>query len=545
MPQIILSPGCSNVWAPEIHFVSNQWYVYYSLAADPAGANHRVYVAQSQTTSAAGPYTSLGVLFNDYWNIDGSVFTATNGQLYFIFSGSPAGTQNIYIAPMSNPYTLSGPPVMISQPTLSWENVGTPPSVNEAPFGYTHNGQTFIDYSASGCWTDSYCLGLLTLTGTNPLDPTAWTKSGPVFSQQTGAYGPGSNGIFTNAYGQYWNIYHANNLSGQGCGGYRQLRIQRIAWNGNNMPVYGSPVPIGSWISDSTNFLAAQLPLTEGSGTITSNLMVDLPGTLVGSPTWTQPGLYFNGSNSYVNCGAAIGNDVQTALTLSAWINPQSFTDWAGILSKGTNTEPYALQIWGDGSVRFTANFGSPAGGVGGGSWNSNAKLATNQWQRVAVTYDGTTVRFYINGQLDSYQPAAALQFGVDNEPLTIGADLPGAAEYFQGTIFDARVYGRALSSAEIQASPAFNPLGLVWSGMTNGMATGTWDLNATTNWLAAGILPDGYVDSVSVTFNDAAAGATAVNVTTNISPGSLTVSNNALNYVFAGRAIVAANDRR
>ena len=109
------------MWAPEIHFVSNQWYVYYSLAADPAGANHRVYVAQSQTTSAAGPYTSLGVLFNDYWNIDGSVFTATNGQLYFIFSGSPAGTQNIYIAPMSNPYTLSGPPVMISQPTLSWK----------------------------------------------------------------------------------------------------------------------------------------------------------------------------------------------------------------------------------------------------------------------------------------------------------------------------------------------------------------------------------------------------------------------------------------
>jgi autotransporter-associated beta strand protein/T5SS/PEP-CTERM-associated repeat protein len=537
--QIILSPGCSNVWAPEIHFFSNRWYLYYSLAADPAGANHLNYVAQSQGTNASGPYTILGALFTGFWNIDGSVFAATNGQLYFIFSGSPSGTQNIYIAPMSNPYTLSATPVMISQPTMAWETVGSPPSVNEGPYGFTHNGQTFIDYSASGCWTDSYCLGLLTLTGTNLMDPSEWTKSGPVLSQQTGDYGPGHNGIFMDASGQYWNIYHANDLSGQGCGGYRQLHIQRLAWNANNQPVYGSPVPIGSWISDSTNFLDAQFPLTEASGTITSNLIVALPGSLVGSPVWMQPGLHFNGSNSYVNCGAAIGNDVQNALTLSAWINPRSFNDWAGILCKGTNTEPYALQIWGDGSLRFTANFGAPSGGVGGGSWNSTAKLTTNQWQRVAVTYDGTTVRFYINGQLDSYQPTVALQFGVDNEPLTIGADLPGAAEYFQGTIFDARVYGRALSSAEVQTLPAFNPLGLVWSGMTNGIATGTWDMNATTNWLAAGILPEGYWDSATLTFNDTAAGATVVNVTTNVSPGSLTVSNNALNYAFTGKGSI------
>ena len=450
--QIILSPGCSNVWAPEIHWFGNHWYLYYSLGT-PDHPNHRVYVAQSQGTAAAGPYTILGVLFNGFWNIDGSVFAATNGQLYFIFSGSPTGSQqNIYIAPMSNPTTLSGTPVQISAPTLSWETLGSPPSVNEGPFGFTHDGHTFIDFSASGCWTDSYCLGLLTLTGTNLLDPGAWTKSGPVFSQQIGAYGPGHNGIFTDPNGQAWNIYHANDLSGQGCGGYRQLRIQRLAWDANNLPVFGAPVPVGSWISDDTNFLAAQFPLTETNGVSATNLAFPTQARLVGSPVWMAAGLKLNGVADYVDCGPSLGNDVQTALTLAAWIRADAFVDWAAVIAKGTNTEPYALQLWHDGSLRFTANWGAPPGSVGGGSWNSNFKMATNTWYHVAITYDGATVRFYLNGSVDSSLPAVSLRFGVVNESLILGADLPGSHEFFAGTLRDARLYGRALSGAEILA---------------------------------------------------------------------------------------------
>ena len=444
--QIILSPGCVNLWAPEIHWFNNRWYLYYTLES---GHGLRVYVAESQGTSPAGPYTIRGILMDGYWNIDGGVFAATNGQLYFVYSGIPASQQYICIAPMSNPYTLSGPSVTISTPDQPWELNGT---VNEGPFGFTRNGKTFIVYSASGCWTDDYCLGLLTLSGTNLLDSNAWTKAGPVFTKQSGAFGPGHNGVFTDANGQWWNIYHANNLTGQGCGGYRQIRIQRLAWDANNMPVFGAPVPIGSWVSGDTNFLAAQFPLTETNGSIASNASYSRAGNLVGAPIWMNPGLKFNGTNDYVECSATTGNDVQTALTLSAWVRPERFNDWASIFTKGTNTAPYAMQLWGDGSLRFTANFGSPGGAVGGGSWNSTAKLVANQWQHVAVTYDGTTVRFYLNGVLDVNQPTAALHFGVADEPLTIGVDLPGGDEYFKGTIRDARVYGRALSGSEIQA---------------------------------------------------------------------------------------------
>ncbi len=443
---IIFAAGCSNVWAPEIHFLTNYWYLYYSEDTGASG-NERVHVARSSGTNPSGPYTELGVLYNSYWNIDGSVFVSTNGQLYFVCSGSPSGTQCIYIAPLTNPYTLGAAPVLISSPTQSWERNGT---VNEGPFGFVHNGRVFIVYSASGCWTDDYCLGLLTLTGSNPLDPASWTKSGPVFSKQPGAYGPGHNCVVQDGSGQWWNLYHANNLSGQGCGGYRQLHGQRIFWGSDDTPYFGTPVPIGSLVTEDPNFLVCDYALTEISGTSAATSVCGPAGVLMGSPVWVNPGLKFNGSSDYVDCGSALGNDVQSTLTLAAWIKADAFADWAGLITKGTNTSPYAMQTWHDGSLRFTANWGSPPGSVGGGSWNSTTKMVTNQWYHAAVTYDGSTVRLYLNGVLDSNQPIVTLHFGVVNEPLTIGADLPGGDEYFDGVIRDARLYGRALSEAEI-----------------------------------------------------------------------------------------------
>jgi GH43 family beta-xylosidase len=451
---IVFAAGCSNVWAPEIHWLGTNWFIYYSVDTDAPG-NERVHVAQGSGTNPNGPYTERGVLLPGFWNIDGSVFTAPNGQLYFVCSGRPAGTQCIYIAPMSNPLALSGPPVLLSSPTQSWELNG---SVNEGPFGFVRNGQVFIVYSASGCWTDDYCLGLLTLTGSNPLDPAAWTKSGPVFSKTTGAYGPGHNCVFQDDGGQWWNIYHANNFSGQGCGAYRQLRVQRLTWNSDNTPYFGTPVPLGSLVTEDTNYLVCDFALTETNGSMAATTTCGPPGTFAGAPLWLNPGLELNGVNQYVVCSHTLGNDVQSFLTLCAWVKADAFIDWAGILTKGTNASPFALQTWHDGSLRFTANWGAPPGSIGGGSWNSATKMTTNQWYYVAVTYDGTTVRFYLNGVLDPYQPAVDLHFGVVDQPLTLGADLPGGQEYFSGALRDVRLYGRALSQAEINALAEVSP---------------------------------------------------------------------------------------
>lgn len=461
---VIYSPGCSEVWAPEIHWLSNRWYVYYTLNTNPStgGRDRRGFVLESDGASPYGPYTNRGILFNDYWNIDGNVFAWSN-QLYYVFSGEPvAGQQKIFIAPMSTPYTLSGPPVALSTPTQPWETIGDP-DVNEGPWGFSRNGKLFIVYSASGCWTDDYTLGLLTLTGANPLSAAAWAKTGPVFSQKPGAYGPGHNSIVQDGVGQWWNVYHANNNPGEGCGGLRQIRAQRLFWNSLGVPDFGSPIPVGSVVTDDADFLVARFPLAETGGTTAASVVCGRTGTVNGAGVWANPGLTFNGVNTYVDCSAALGNDVQHTLTLAAWIRPNAFIDWAGIVAKGINMSPYSMQTWSDGSLRFTANWGLPPGSMGEGSWNSTAKLSLATWQHAAVTYDGGRVRFFINGVLDANEPQLSMRFGVVNESLVIGADFAGGDEYFNGTIRDARVYGRALSQAEIQAlvnrPPVLDPM--------------------------------------------------------------------------------------
>ena len=80
--------------------------------------------------------------------------------------------------------------------------------------------------------------------------------------------------------------------------------------------------------------------------------------------------------------------------------------------------------------------------------------MSPGQCYDVAATYDGTTVRFYIDGDLDDHQPVPnpALVFGSNTENLTIGVDLPGGDEYFDGEISNVRIYNRALSTSEIGA---------------------------------------------------------------------------------------------
>ena len=124
----------------------------------------------------------------DKWAIDGSVFAHRN-QLYMVWSGwegDQNGQQDIYIAKMKNPWTIEGARVRISSPTFEWERHGTlndpynPPlvAVNEGPQILQKGKKLFLIYSASGCWTENYSLGMLSFKGKKKLlDSALWQKS--------------------------------------------------------------------------------------------------------------------------------------------------------------------------------------------------------------------------------------------------------------------------------------------------------------------------------------------------------------------------------
>jgi GH43 family beta-xylosidase len=258
-------PYSHDIWAPEIHFLRGKWYIYF--AAD-AGKNssHRIWVIENSSPDPlAGEWTFKGKVSDasDKWAIDASVFE-DRGKLYMIWSGWEGDenrAQNIYIARMKNPWTVESKRTLISKPEYPWEKVGdikdnvrsdNPPhvDVNEGPEILKHDDKIFLIYSASGCWTDSYALGMLTLTsGSDLLDASSWKKSGgPVFRQNptAKAFGTGHNSFFKSPDGKHdWMIYHANPAPGQGCGEHRSPRTQPFTWNSDGSPNFGVPVGVG------------------------------------------------------------------------------------------------------------------------------------------------------------------------------------------------------------------------------------------------------------------------------------------------------------
>ncbi len=231
-------------WAPELHYLNGEWYIY--VAADNGNnETHRMYVLKGTSQDPTEPFELVGQVTDpsDKWAIDGTVMEL-NGELYFIWSGWEGDVnvaQHLYIAHMSDPCTIDSERVMLSTPEHTWEKNGNP-LINEGPAVLQHGGKTFLIYSASGSWTDFYCLGMLTLTGEDPMNPAHWEKGKrSVFQRRVGVcYGPGHCSFASAPDGSVWMIYHANLVSGTGWQG-RSVWISPVAFDADGEPAFGKP----------------------------------------------------------------------------------------------------------------------------------------------------------------------------------------------------------------------------------------------------------------------------------------------------------------
>jgi hypothetical protein len=197
--------------------------------------------------------------------------------------------------------------------------------------------------------------------------------------------------------------------------------------------------------------LVAAYGFEEGSGaTVTDQSGNGNTGTISGA-TWTTAGrfgnaLSFDGVNDWVTVNDAPSLDLTTGMTLEAWLYPTAGGGWrTAVMKEQSGHLAYALDASSStnqprGEVFTTSDFGA----VG------PAALPLNTWTHLATTYDGATLRLYVNSALVS-STAVSGTIVTSGQPLRIGGNAVWG-EYFAGLIDEIRIYNRALSQAEIQS---------------------------------------------------------------------------------------------
>jgi hypothetical protein len=160
--------------------------------------------------------------------------------------------------------------------------------------------------------------------------------------------------------------------------------------------------------------------------------------------------LRFNGGG-FVTIPNASSLQLTTGMTLEAWVNPTVIPNrWVDVIYKGRDN--YYLMASTDRNM-VPAGGGIFNGGPGTTRTYGPDPLPVNTWSHLAATYDGASIRLYLNGtEVSSAARTGAL--ATSNRSLTIGGD-SFFGQYFTGLIDEVRVYNRALSPEEIQADMA------------------------------------------------------------------------------------------
>src|SRR4051812_14917839 len=173
-----------------------------------------------------------------------------------------------------------------------------------------------------------------------------------------------------------------------------------------------------------------------------------------------QPGfggaISFDGFSSVVNVPNSASLALTTGMTLEAWVRPTALaglngaTGWRTIIMKERTTTGLSYAMYGnDGNP----NPARPAGYVRIGTVDQTIAAAPalplNTWTHVAVSYDGATLKLYVNGVLRSSRAQTGAIVSSTN-PLRIGGNIVFPSEYFAGQIDEVRIYNRALTLSQI-----------------------------------------------------------------------------------------------
>ena len=231
-----------------------------------------------------------------------------------------------------------------------------------------------------------------------------------------------------------------------------------------NNPLTGSPCAGGSGVCNSTgscvinptSLLVGYWNFNEGTGTIAGDYSgYNNNGTLENGPIWSEGvnetyGLDFDGVNDRVKVLdspslSLTGNN----LTLETWIKPDMLSPWVLYI---------LIHKEGQYSLALNGPYITYADSV---TWNYATigyygNVSLGYWNHIAVTYDGSTIRFYLNG-LNVGNKTRPGSLTDNSNPVCIGSYNCTLGAFFNGSIDEVKIYNMTLNQSEIAKHAAWN----------------------------------------------------------------------------------------
>lgn len=388
--------------------------------------------------------------------------------------------------------------------TIGESNIGFGRSDNyDLNAGYRQpDGGTFL---AMGC-EDLTTIGTITFTGQATADNTCTVITdndagyGLTWSVRTGS-GGANTGHLISTTAPHTNTIPPFDAATDGLVGYWKMEetaggssVKDYSGNGNN----GTP-----------------------SGAAGGNNMPQ-PSSAVplGMNTLDIRSLDFDGTDDQVDAGNGTSLRLTgNAMTMASWVKVDAWpgaSSYPALLSKVNGSSPYGgyqINLNGDTGNRFSCGMALNS------TWRvrtSASTYATDTWYHVACVYDGAAMTIYVNGVADgSTAYTGAIRDVAAN--LLLGKNGGGAA-YLNGQLNEARVYSRALTSADLQAlanTPhtwAVTPAVSAWGARLRSSSTDTdakWGTDSSTEkWLNIG---DGTYPVVTRSSRTSVAGSTQI----------------------------------
>ena len=240
-----------DLWAPEMHRGSDGgWYIYTSGRITQGRGPKRMIVLRALTPDPFGDWEFVGMPTPDIFSIDPTSYIAKDGKQYLCNSRVDETLgQVLDIYEMRSPTELN---------TERWANVAVaekewelvPPYVGdwacvEGGFFVEKNDRLFLIYSANGCWSDHYLLGVLEHVGGDLCDKANWKKHDkPLLVYGNGVYGPGHASFFYSPDGsELWCAYHGLKRHNENAEpDTRYMNVQRVDFDETGYPVMGQAV---------------------------------------------------------------------------------------------------------------------------------------------------------------------------------------------------------------------------------------------------------------------------------------------------------------